>query len=86
MGPPFVERAIHDKCSQLINSGKRLRRESFQDGFPAPGRAVPPTGLAHQWGAVESPVGDGIGGLELPAGEVRLDDLEPVGDPIDGRL
>ena len=38
---------------------------------------------ADQQRAVERPIGDGIRSLELPAGEVRLHDLEAVCHPVD---
>jgi hypothetical protein len=33
--------------------------------------------------AVQAEGGCGVGGLELPVGEVALDDLDAVGDPVD---
>ncbi len=40
-------------------------------------------GRPEQKRAVEAEGGDGVSGREAPAGVVRLDDLEPVRDPLD---
>ena len=88
--PERVQRAVEDDRRRRLPR-RRGRRTSSVTRNAASSRRVAGLGdealdrhaRADEEAPVQGEVGDGVGGGEAPAGEVRVDDLEAVRDPVD---
>ena len=77
LAPTPVSRTtpLHDSASENDASCRDQIRAQPVDGLR----------LADQQRSVQRAVGNGVGGLKLPAGKMRLHDFESVRDPVDAR-